>query len=98
MVGWQEFFFLAVGFAGAVWAGLRLRASYAAWMALNWLLWASTKFVLSVPRYTLVMFPLYLLLARVGLRRPAWGAAVVVWSLLFMALFASRFVRGMWAF
>ncbi len=98
MVGWQEFFFLALGLAGTVWAGFRARASYAVWMALNWLLWASTKFALSVPRYTLVMFPLYILLARASLRRPAWGAGIVVWSLLFMALFASRFVRGQWAF
>jgi len=98
MVGWQEFLFLAVGLAGTVWAAFRARASYAVWMALNWLLWASTKFALSVPRYTLVMFPLYILLARASVRRPAWGAGVVVWSLLFMALFASRFVRGQWAF
>ena len=98
MVGWQEFLFLGLGLACAVWAWLRLRPSYAVWVTLNWLLWASTKFVLSVPRYTLVLFPLYILVARAGLKRPTWGAAYVVWSLLFMALFASRFVRGAWAF
>ncbi|HLM55429.1 MAG TPA: hypothetical protein VK422_04830 [Pyrinomonadaceae bacterium] len=98
MVGWQEFLFLCLGLACAVWAWLRLRPSYALWVTLNWLLWSSTKFLLSVPRYTLVMFPLFILVARAGLKRPAWGAAYVVWSLLFMALFASRFVRGLWAF
>jgi Gpi18-like mannosyltransferase len=98
MVGWQEFFFVLLGLALTVWAWLRLRASYAAWMTLNWLLWTSTKFVLSVPRYTLVMFPAYILLARAASSRPVWNAVITVWSLLFLALFAARFVQGYWAF
>ncbi|HEX3560914.1 MAG TPA: glycosyltransferase family 39 protein [Pyrinomonadaceae bacterium] len=98
MVGWQEFFFVLLGLGLTVWAWLRLRASYAVWMTLNWLLWTSTKFVLSVPRYTLVMFPAYILLARACASRPVLQAVVTVWSLLFLALFAARFVQGHWAF
>jgi Gpi18-like mannosyltransferase len=98
MVGWQEFFFVLLGLALTVWAWLRLRTSYAVWMTLNWLLWTSTKFVLSVPRYTLVMFPAFILLARAATTRPVLHAAVTVWSLLFLALFAARFVQGYWAF
>ncbi|MBV9925441.1 MAG: hypothetical protein JOZ96_10530 [Acidobacteria bacterium] len=98
MVGWQEFFFVLLGLALTAWAWLRLRASYAVWMTCNWLLWTSTKFVLSVPRYTLVLFPAYILLARLRVSRPAWGAAVAVWSLLLLALFAARFSQGYWAF
>jgi Gpi18-like mannosyltransferase len=98
MVGWQELFFLLLGLGLTAWAWLRLRASYAVWMTCNWLLWTSTKFVLSVPRYTLVLFPAFILLARLRVSRPAWGAAVAVWSLLFLALFAARFAQGYWAF
>ena len=98
MVGWQEFFFVLLGLALTVWAWLRLRASYAVWMTLNWLLWTSTKFVLSVPRYTLVMFPAYILLARAAGSRAVWNAVITVWSLLFLALFVARFVQGYWAF
>ena len=98
MVGWQEVFFVLLGLGMTVWAWLRLRTSYAVWMTCNWLLWTSTKFVLSVPRYTLVLFPMFILLARLRVSRPAWGAAVVVWSLLFFALFAARFAQGYWAF
>jgi hypothetical protein len=98
MVGWQEFFFVLLGLGLTAWAWLRLRASYAVWMTCNWLLWTSTKFVLSVPRYTLVLFPAYILLARLRVSRPAWGAAVAVWSLLMLALFAARFSQGYWAF
>lgn len=98
MVGWQELFFVLVGLGATAWSWARLRASYAVWMTLNWLLWTSTSFVLSVPRYTLVMFPLYILLARAALRWPVAGGLVVVWSLLFMGLFIARFVTGNWAF
>jgi hypothetical protein len=98
MVGWQEFFFVLLGLGLTAWAWARLRTAYAVWMTCNWLLWTSTKFVLSVPRYTLVLFPAFILLARLRASRPVWGAAVVVWSLLFLALFASRFAQGYWAF
>lgn len=98
MVGWQEFFFVLLGFGLTAWAWARLRASYAMWMTCNLLLWTSTKFVLSVPRYTLVLFPGFILLARLRASRPAWGAAVAVWSLLMLALFAARFSQGYWAF
>lgn len=98
MVGWQELFFALLGLACTVWCALKLRASYAVWMGANWLLWTSTKFLLSVPRYTLIMFPIYILFARVAVRRPLAGAFIVVWSLLFLALFVGQFVRGNWAF
>ncbi|HEX8353870.1 MAG TPA: glycosyltransferase family 39 protein [Pyrinomonadaceae bacterium] len=98
MVGWQELFFVLLGLALTAWAWLTMRASYAVWMSCNWLLWTSTKFVLSVPRYTLVLFPAFILLARLRAKRPAWGAAVAAWSLLFLGLFAARFAQGYWAF
>jgi hypothetical protein len=98
MVGWQEFFFVMLGLGLTVWAWLRMRASYAAWMTCNWLLWTCTKFVLSVPRYTLILFPAYIIFARALARRPAAGALIAVWSLLYLALFLVRFSQGYWAF
>jgi hypothetical protein len=98
MVGWQEFFFVTLGLALTVWAWLRMRASYAAWMTCNWLLGTCTAFLQSVPRYTLLLFPAYLIFARASARRPEAGALIAVWSLLFLALFLSRFSQGYWAF
>jgi hypothetical protein len=98
MVGWQEFFFVMLGLGLTVWAWLRMRASYAAWMTCNWLLWTCTKFVLSVPRYTLVLFPAYIIFARASARKSVAGALIAVWSLLFLALFLVRFSQGYWAF
>ncbi len=77
-------------------AWLRLRPSYAVWMTLNLLLFTSTSFILSVPRYSLTLFPLFILFALLG-RRPTWFQALTTWSLLLLALLATLFVlqRGM---
>ncbi|HZI19571.1 MAG TPA: hypothetical protein VEY09_13350 [Pyrinomonadaceae bacterium] len=97
-VGGQELLFTALGAGCTVWAWARLRASYAVWMTLNWLLWTSTKFVLSVPRYTLVLFPVFILFARAAGEHAVWRAVLVVWSLLFMGFFVTQFVQGKWGF
>lgn len=97
MIGSQVLFYLAVGLAGGVAAALMLRPSYAVWMGLNWLLFASQSWDISAPRYTLMMFPLFLLIAMLARRRP-WNTAITVWSLLWLGLFTSEFVQGHWAF
>jgi len=81
-----------------IWSWFRLRPSYAVWITLNWLLINSTAYVLSVPRYTLTLFPVFVLFARVTNGRSFWFAMLTVWSLLYLALYAGRFVQGLWAF
>ena len=76
---------------------VRQRASYAAYMVVNTLLVMSFTYPWSVPRYALILFPMYLLMARLG-RRPLAFALMTVWSLLFLSFFSSLFVRGFWAF
>lgn len=98
MNGFQELFFVIIGLFATI-AGWRyLRNSYRVWMALNWLLFVSTSFVLSVPRYTLIMFPVFILMARAAIKN--WWARVLftVWSILYLSLFLTQFARGWWAF
>ncbi|MGH9901361.1 MAG: mannosyltransferase family protein, partial [Pyrinomonadaceae bacterium] len=83
MVGVQELIFIALGLAGTVWCWRAMRPSYGVWMTGNWLLWTGTSFILSAPRYTLIMFPLCVMFARLAARRPLWGHVVTAWSLLF---------------
>jgi len=97
MVGVQEFVFIVLGAAGTIACGFLLRPSYTVWMAGNWLLFTSVGFIISVPRYTLVMFPIYIIFARLS-ERYFWNSVITVWSLLLLALFVSKFVQGHWAF
>jgi hypothetical protein len=67
-------------------------------MGLNWLLFTSTSMVNSVPRYTLILFPIFVLFAIFTTARPVWSRTLAVLSLMFMTLFISMFVQGAWAY
>jgi len=97
MVVIEELIYMALSLACTIAAALTLRASYTAWMAGNWLLFTGTSFIMSVPRYVLILFPMFILFARLS-RDRRWFAVLTVWSLLFMSLFVSLFVTGRWAF
>jgi hypothetical protein len=43
------------------------------------------------------MYPVFMLFALLA-RNRLWAAVITVWSLLFLALFSSVFVRGWWVF
>jgi mannosyltransferase PIG-V len=97
MVGAQELYFVVLGFVCMIVSWIKLRPLYATWLTGNWLLCTSVTFVESMPRYSLTMFPIFMLFALLTKNR-FWNAVITVWSLLFLALFASLFVRGWWAF
>ena len=97
MIGMQELLFILLGLACTVVSWRKLRPVYSVWMTGNWLLFVSVSFVLSVPRYTLTMFPIYILFALLATRR-VWLAAISVWSIVYLSFFVSVFVRGGWAF
>ena len=97
MIGRQELMFISLGLVCTVVSWIKLRPVYSIWMTVNWLLFTSVTFVLSVPRYTLTMFPIFILFAMLGARR-IWMAAISFWSILYLALFAGLFVWGRWAF
>ena len=96
--GLHEFIFIVFSFLCTVWCWFKLRPSYALWMTLNWLLINSTTYVVSVPRYCLTLFPIFILLARTAARRPLVGHLTTAICLLLLALFATKFAHGTWAF
>ncbi|MCC6328147.1 MAG: glycosyltransferase family 39 protein [Acidobacteria bacterium] len=98
ITGTQEFLFLILGLASTLAAWRYLRKSYWFWMAANWLLFVSTSFVISVPRYTLTLFPMFILMAILSKQGRWINASIIVWSILFLALFSIQFTRGWWAF
>jgi hypothetical protein len=96
--GQHELFYIVLGFICVIWSWLRLRPSYAVWITCNWLLINSTSFVVSVPRYTLTLFPIFILFAQFCTGRRLPFAVFTVFCLLFLGLYSSRFVQGLWAF
>jgi hypothetical protein len=96
--GWIEFVFIVFSFLAMVWCWITLRPTYAVWMTLNWLLINSTSYVVSVPRYCLTLFPIFIIFARLAASRPLVGRILTTVCLLLLALFAMKFAHGTWAF
>jgi len=97
IVGAQELYFAVLGFVCMILSWIKLRPIHAAWITGNWFLIASVTFLVSTPRYTLTMYPVFMLFGLVG-RSRLCTAVITVWSLLFLALFSSMFIRNLWTF
>lgn len=93
MVVLHQLVFLAIGAIGAVVAWFKLRPSYGLWIAANLVLMTSTTFILSVPRYTMIFFPLPIIFALLA-RRPQWANILIVSSLLLQSIYLALFVLG----
>ena len=98
MYGGMELLFVVIGLVATVATALWLRPTWAAWMAGNWLLSVSTGFVLSVPRYSLVLFGIVVWAAIIATRWRTAGWVLGSASVAALAYFAWRFGAGQWAF
>jgi len=89
--------FLALA-GGSVWslASRRSRPSYAVYALVSLIAFASLNWPISVPRYALGVFPVFMAVGSVS-RRPG-GVAVIVGSVLLLAICLTLFVIGHWAF
>ena len=96
--GGMELLFIGLGLAATLATARWLRPTWAAWMAGNGLMSVSTGFVLSVPRYSLVLFGMVVWGALVWERWRAVGWVFAAASAISMAYFAWRFASGQWAF
>jgi Gpi18-like mannosyltransferase len=97
IVAVQGLFFIALGWICAIISSAKLRPLYVMWITVNWLGATSVTLTPSAPRYSLTMFPIFILFALLA-RSRFWYAVITVWSLLFLALFINLFVSGQWAF
>jgi hypothetical protein len=93
----QEMLYIWIGLVATIASWFWLRPSYAIWMTGNWLLFTSTSFILSTPRYTLTLFPIFIMLAKVGKHRLV-TAILSAWSLAFYMFFAALYSLGRWAY
>lgn len=73
----------------------RLRPSYIAYMGLSILVPMSTSSLMSMPRFALVLFPMYAILARWG-DRPWVNNVIVAFSLPLLGLFTVLFADWYW--
>lgn len=97
IVARQELVFVGLAFVCMIIAWFKLRPSYAMWITVSWFGFAGLAFIQSAPRYCLALFPIFILFALAARNRVCY-AAITVWSLFYLVIFASLFARGWWAF
>jgi hypothetical protein len=99
LVGGAELVFGLFGLFCILYAFVtKLRLSYSIYMLLTWLTVASTSFWLSMPRYMLSMFPIFIVLAIIGDKREELHYVMTIAFLLFFSFFLILFTQGYWAF
>jgi Gpi18-like mannosyltransferase len=97
LAGWGEITFAFLGLALTIYSFFRIRLSYSLYALATWLLVTSTWFWLSIPRYTLSMFPIFIVLSLLGRRREV-NYLVIFISLTLYAIFLAQFIKFNWAF
>ena len=92
-----EFLVASVFSVLSVLSFFRLRLSYAVYLALGYLIPTFSGSFSSLPRYTLVLFPAFMLLS-IYLSKAPRALQVISYSLLFicLAIATALFVRGYW--
>ncbi len=90
-----EIVFTAIMIAVLLAGWRQLRPSYIAYMALSVLIPMSTSSLMSMPRFALVLFPMFAILARWG-ERPAVNNLIVALSLPLLGLFTVLFADWYW--
>lgn len=96
MIGYNQIAFALLGLFATVWGYSRLRTSYPVYMYLVWLMSTSTSFLISVPRYVMAMFPMFILF---GLIDRGWLKLVIATVfMVLLGMFTVMFSIGWWAF
>ncbi len=88
-----SFTFLMIGVLIIGWK--QLRPSYIAYMALSILIPMSTSSLMSMPRFALVLFPMFAILARDG-ERPWVNNVILAFSIPLLGLFTVLFADWYW--
>jgi Gpi18-like mannosyltransferase len=97
-IGLAPLLFAVFGFATvAVGWARRFRPSYLLYMLLTWMLAVSTSFWISVPRYVMAMFPMFILLGTLTSRKTVNVIITIAFSVA-LCYFTFLFASGQWAF
>jgi hypothetical protein len=92
---WLELAFTALMIGVLIGGWKQLRPSYVAYLALSILVPLSTSSLMSMPRFALVLFPMFAILARWG-ERPSVNNLIVALSLPLLGLFTVLFADWYW--
>jgi hypothetical protein len=93
---WGELVAIIFALIFTVYTFIKIRFSYGVYMLTNLILFTSTSFIMSTPRYILILFPIYFALAKIRNKY-----ITIMISLIFLSLLiklSSFYTQGKWAY
>ncbi len=96
-VGASQLVFAIMGLLFSLYSFKKLRLSYTFYITASWLVAISTSFWMSIPRFTLAMFPIFICLASFRIS-DRLKYSLICLSAAFYIFFLSLFIQGIWAF
>ncbi len=96
-LGYSEAFAGIIGMFASLFA-FKVRPSYGVYSILALFTVTFNSFWIGTPRYLLSIFPLFILMGRVGEKSELMRFVMVFLSLTLLTIFLSLFVQGKWAF
>jgi hypothetical protein len=75
----------------------KYRPLYASYSWLTWLIVTTNSYWLSLPRYMLPIFPMFIILAKWG-KNKGVHYVILLLSILFYGVFSARYTQGLWTF
>lgn len=91
-----ELVFIIFIFTVGIYTFIKVRISYGIYILLNLLLFLSTSFILSTPRYSLILFPIFITLATI--KQKIVTILISIVFLFLLVLFSNWYLNGQWAF
>ena len=95
--GWAQVISAVLGLFFTIYSFFYFRISYSIYMLLTLLIVTSASFWISLPRFVVTMFPMFIAFSLVG-KREEVNFIIIFLSILFYGLFLAFFVQGRWAF
>lgn len=83
-------------FIFTVFVYFKIRKSYGIYMLCNLILFTSTGFIMSTPRYAIILFPVYICLASIKNRLFLFLVSIIFLMLLFILTYL--YIQGKWAY
>ena len=97
MLGFMQILFVLLALALIIISFAKVRLSYFVYTVISVLFITLPSFWISIPRYVLVIFPLFIVMAILSEKKAIYGT-IIVFSVALLGLFLSFYVRGQWAF
>lgn len=96
-IGYAQIGFSLLGIAVIVWSVFNLRPSYTIYSFITWFIATSTSFAISIPRYVLMIFPVFIFFSIMG-RKELANYLIFLFCSILLTIFTIWFSMGRWAF